>query len=141
MFPAKFKTSKFCKHPKEKGSGPVRSLLLASKTIASFNRPNSYGRHPLSELLRRRTSERPDKAREMPRGMGPPASGPKLSGSRVTKSLLLRKRKSIPRAKTSGGTEPVNELNRMSRYERPIPRMENGNGPENLLLLMSSSYR
>lgn len=61
-------------------------------------------------------------------------------GKFILKLLLLMNRKSKFLRKSCGGTDPVKKLNRMSKNDRSVTaKAATGKGPDNLLLLKSSS--
>lgn len=120
-------TVKFLSFPISGGRQAVRLLL---STMISFRVPAILpmleGKHPLKLLLAKTTTET--------------GEFPRLGGISKWNLLLLTNMASRSLSKSWEGSPPSNSLNLMSKYfNTGSDRTTLGNGPTNLLLLISSS--
>ncbi|KAK6916493.1 hypothetical protein RJ641_019354 [Dillenia turbinata] len=119
-------TDTFPRNPSSGGKQPERSLFKNMTSCKSDILPMLLGMHPENLLLAKRMID----AVELP----------SVSGMDDEKRLLFKNKASSFLSNSSEGSSPSNSLNLMSRYLRSgIDRTDFGNGPTNLLLLISSS--
>lgn len=150
---ATFSCSNFFILPNDSGSSPTNLLKLTSNTVTMSKSPISLGKHPVKPLLVMIISLRVPFILTKLKGRHPFRSlfantttetglFPKFSGKENWKLLLLMKSASSLTSKRREGTLPWKLLNLISKYFKlGMQRTTSGNGPENWLLLMSSSWR